>query len=268
MFSAMSPHTPRGVPALPHVQSEAVAQLSAQCHKTVPYPCLPGASRSCLSAQCHSWALGNRRKAAGCGGTQARQPMVLINKAHGHELRGAQHPLGRGQRAGHGSSEQQGWKIPVKPGTHLICAKGKCVHWFLSSIGWQWNLGTEQLCRFQLRERSAAGAASASQSRCWLWSMDPIHFWGLPPVGLLPCLPPGEGHHLHHAPQISVSGQQCLAALTEGFSTLEFASPLVWQSSHLLSYRTQHPALFFFFLSHALCFKVLPVKNCRLQFAL
>lgn len=120
-----------------------MAQLSAQCHKTLPYPCLPGASRSCLSAQCHSWEMGNGRKAAGCGGSQARQPVVLINKAHGHELRGAQRPLGRGQRAGHGGSEQQGWKIPVKPGTGLICAKGKCVHWFLSSIGWQWNLGTE-----------------------------------------------------------------------------------------------------------------------------
>lgn len=57
--------------------------------------------------------------------------------------------------------------------------------------------------------------------------MDPIHFWGLPQTGLLPCLPPGEGHHLHPAPRIPVSGQQRLAALTEGPSPLEFASPLV-----------------------------------------
>lgn len=89
----------------------------------------------------------------------------------------------------------------------LYLSKEKCVHWFLSSIGWQWNLGTKQLGGFSCRSSSSGGTALASYSRCWLWSMNPICFWALLPARLLPCLPPvcapssrGEGHHLHYTP--------------------------------------------------------------------
>lgn len=44
-------------------------------------------------------------------------------------------------------------------------SKEKCVHWFLSSIGWQWNLGTKQLRGFSCRSDSSGGAALASYSR-------------------------------------------------------------------------------------------------------
>lgn len=168
-----------------------MAQLSAQRHKTLPYPCLPGASRCCLSDQCHSWALGKGRKAAGCGGRKARQPVMLIKKAHGHELRGAQRPLGRGQRAQHGGSERQGWKIPVKPGTRLICPEEKCVHWFLSSIGWQWNLGAEQLRGFScgseaLEELHQLPSQGADFDLWILYAFGACHLRGCFPASLPP----------------------------------------------------------------------------------
>lgn len=166
MLSATSPTHPSRCPC----PAPSAERGSGSAVSTVPQnpalPLSPRASRSCLSDQCHSWDLGTGMKAAGCAGSQARQPVVLINKAHGHKLRGAQRPLGKGQRAGHGGSEQQGWKIPLKPGTHRfvqrrkMCALVSFFHRVAMEPGHRAALPS------QLQERSAAGAASASQARC------------------------------------------------------------------------------------------------------
>lgn len=133
-----------------------------------------------------------------------------------------------GQGTVAGLSEKQKWKSPVKRGTCFIGHKKNRVHWFLSSIGWQWNLGTKQLCCFSSRSDSSGGAALASYARCWLWCIGiPCAFgpWYLRDYFPLPTTcSHGEGHHLHRAPLHSVSGQQWLAVITEGPSTLEFAS--------------------------------------------
>lgn len=168
MFSAVSPTHPSRCPCPAPCAERGGGSAVSTAPQNPALPLLPGASRSCLSVQGHSWALGNGRKAAGCGGRQARQPVVLINKAHGHELRGAQRPPGRGQRAGHGGSERQGWKIPAKPRHTLDLCKGKmrALVSFFHRVAME--PGHRAAPRFQLRERSAAGAASASQARCWL----------------------------------------------------------------------------------------------------
>lgn len=225
-----------------------MAQLSAQRHKTLPYRCLPGASRCCLSDQCHSWALGNGRKAAGCGGRKARQPVVLIKKAHGHELRGAQRPLGRGQRAQHGGSERQGWKIPVKPGTRLICPEEKCVHWFLSSIGWQWNLGTEQLRGFScgseaLEELHQLPSQGADFDLWILYAFGACHLRGCFPASLPPAW--------RGASPVPLLGFQCLGSSAWLFSQkdpLLWNLPPPWSDRAHICYPTGHSIQLIFFL--------------------
>lgn len=93
MFCAMSPTHPSSWPC-------PVLCAMAQCHQTLPHPCLPGASRSCLCAQCHSWALGNRRKAAGCAGSQASTPWCSLIEHRATSCVGLSIPLGGGKGQG------------------------------------------------------------------------------------------------------------------------------------------------------------------------
>lgn len=134
-------------------------------------------------------------------------------------------------------------------------SKGKCVHWFLSSIGWQWNLGTEQPRGFSRRSDRSGRAALTPRSRCWLWSMDPIQRFGFSPstCGTTSRPPP--------PPPSAVRGITCTAFLwikclgsqagcyhrRTIYSGIRLPPSLAWQSSHLLTYRTQQKALFFLF---------------------
>lgn len=109
-------------------------------------------------------------------------------------------------------------------------SRGKCVHWFLSSIGWQWNLGAEQLRGFSCGRAKRWRSCISFPVKVLTLIYGSYTLLGPATYGaasLPPCLQPGEGHHLHHPPRIPVSWQQRLAVLTEGPSTLEFASPLV-----------------------------------------
>lgn len=67
---------------------------------------------------------------------------------------------------GQSFSEKQECKIPREARHTFYVSKEKCVHWFLSSIGWQWNLGTKQLRGFSYRSDSSGGAVLASYLRC------------------------------------------------------------------------------------------------------
>lgn len=109
-------------------------------------------------------------------------------------------------------------------------SRGKCVHWFLSSIGWQWNLGTEQLrgfsCESEALEELHQLPSQGADFDLWiLYAFGACHLRGCFPASLPPAwkgaspTPPSSDS--------SVWAAERLAVLTEGPSTLEFASPLV-----------------------------------------
>lgn len=129
-----------------------------------------------------------------------------------------------------GFSEKWKWKIPVKLRHMVYLSKAKCVHWFLSSIGWQWNLGRKQLCAFSCRSDSSGGTAGApmwgADFEQWiLHAFGPHYPWDpIPASHCLSCLRPRRGASpALHSSKRSVSAAR-LAVITEGPSTLEFAS--------------------------------------------
>lgn len=232
--------------------------------KPCPTPASPGpAGPACLTSAIPGlWERGGRQQ--GVEAHRPGSPWCSLIKHTATSCAGLSVPLGGGKGQGTVAVSSRAGKSPWRQAHVWFVQRKMCaLVSFFHRVAME--PGHRAAPQFQLQERSAGGAASASQSRCWLWSMDSADFWGLSPMGLLPCLPPGEGHHLHHT-QIPESGQQRLAVLTEGASTLEFPClppGLTELTSAVLHDTASSSGCFFFFMPF-----VLPVKNCRFQSAL
>lgn len=173
----------------------SAVRTGQQYHEILTFPLLPEGRQ--VPEQSNSWALGDGREREGCRGSlRCSLTKRMDTSCAGGQRLGLPFCRCKGQSF----SEKQECKIPREARHTFYVSKEKCVHWFLSSIGWQWNLGTKQLRGFSCRSDSSGGAALASYLRCWLWSMDPICFWVLLPAKPLPCPHRGEGHHLRHIP--------------------------------------------------------------------